>query len=926
MAPARRSPRRLRSSAVGERVATEAAVGPAAAVPDGAPGVSAAAPAGPPAALALTSVIDGLAEAVGAEAVAVFERSDGGHLGVLGAVRRPADGSGQPWSVAVLAEAAEWAWRAAAADEGSGPAPGNAPETGLAGLAAQVVTVAALPDGSDHRVGDLGGPAPVDRSVSAEPSVPAAAVLVHVLGEPVGVLVVAAVAPDPATLQRAGEQVATVLALRQLEQVERRHRLGMAHARRHLTLLVQAGDALADAVGDLGPALGALGEVVVPMFADWFAVDLLPDEAGTEAGTERVVSSGDGALGGVARCTGAVHHRHPEGDRLVAAVMERGRSEMVVRRPPEGGQHLPGPELGKAGPAGSAESMLVVPVRVRGTVVGAASFVTGAGRRGYRLSDLRVAEDLAERIGVTVERVRLWHARQRAALAAEANQRRLHAVVDASPLAIVELDSSGEPSWWNPAARRLLGWPSPAGVGADPIAASADDPPPVSGDALRLLWAEACAGDPVAGRVVRAARADGAIAHLSVSSARLREPDGAPAGALAMIEDVTERQRMIDRVHQAERLQAMARLAGSVAHDFNNLLTVVLGSCDVLLGRMGEQGPLAEEVRAIRTAGQRAADLTSQLLSIGQRRPLQPVEVDPEAVLVAMQPVLARVLGDDVVVEQRTAGPPARVLVEPAELERAVLNLALNARDAMPQGGSMTLGTRHRPTGPDGAGVVDVWVQDTGLGMDPHTAARCFEPFFTTKPRGSGTGLGLVGVHAFVSAAGGTVAVDSAPGAGTTFTMTLPATVPGGSEPGVVGHTVGIGLSGDVAAAEDDPEGESVVLVVDDDPRVRRLVVQTLVHHGMLVVEAAGADEALDAVAAATGRLALVITDVSMPGMGGRELAARLVAGAPALPVLYMTGDEAAAGLAAGADVLTKPFGGDELVARVRRAIGSPAG
>ena len=732
------------------------------------------------------------------------------------------------------------------------------------------------------------------------------------------------------------ERMSVVLDRRQLQQSERRDRLGVEHVRRHLALLVGAGDALAGALRDPEPALQALGNVVVPMFADWFAVDVVA----ADGSLSRLLVDAEGMQHGPwSEALGAATaHRHPDGDRLVVQVMREGRAEMVVRRPTSGGSHLPKPSHGDTRPTDGVESMLVVPVRVRGAVVGAASFVTGLDRRGYRMSDLQVAEELAARIGVALERVELWHASRRAAHTAEANERRLQAVVEASPLAIVEVDRSGAAVWCNAAARALLRWPpaisgsaggqgGPGSAGASGPAAGGGLPgvdclepePEVEGDVdtapVQLVWARACAGEAVVGEVVLAPRTGGGVAQLSVSAAPLRSAGGMLTGALAMVEDVTERQRLVEQFHQAERLGAMARLAGGVAHDFNNLLTVVLGSCETLLDRMTASDPLVEEVRAIRSAGKRAADLTSQLLSVGHRRPLQPVIVDPDAVLQAMEPVVSRVVGADISVERAPSPEPARILVEPAELERAVLNLVLNARDAMDGSGQLRLGSTVRRGASGDGDVVEVWVSDTGSGMDAHTVEHCFEPFFTTKPRGSGTGLGLAGVHASVTQAGGTVSIRTRPDVGTTVTLAFPAVddeSPAGGQDD--------GCDGDDGA--DDGEGADLVLVVDDDPDVRRLAVQALVCHGHLVVAASDAAEALHAVALATDRVGLLVTDVAMPGMSGVELAARLVAASPGLPVLYMSGNAGSAGLAAGADVLVKPFTAEEFARRVRRAVG----
>lgn len=764
---------------------------------------------------------------------------------------------------------------------------------------------------------------------------------------------------EAAAAEAGGDDVAR----RALEASERRHRLGAEHARRHLSLLVGAGDALAGALDDTAPAFAALGSVVVPMFADWFAIDVIEDGA-----IVRLAVDGDGARRGPVAGRGGdgVPHRHPEGERLVAAVLDHGRPEMVLRRPDRGGTHLQGLEDGHARPAGGVESMVVVPIRVRSAVVGAASFVTGGSRRGYRPSDRDVAAELADQIGVAQERVLLWHAGQKARADAEASERRLRAVVESVPLAILEADLHGALVWWNAAARSLVdaqGIPAASSEeGARDQVRRSDSPRPGLApgvdEVVRQILLRAHHGESVVGEPVVTTGRDGSAVHLSVFSAPLHGSDGTLSGVLAVVEDVTERLTMVEQFHQAERLGAMARLAGGIAHDFNNLLTVVLGSCEILLRRMAPTDPLVDEVVAIQGAGKRAADLTSQLLSIGYRRPIRPQVLDPHDVLVAMEPVLCRVVGEGVTVEVIKPDRHGRVLVEPAELERALLNLAVNARDAMPGGGQLWLGSQVVGTGggpgagvgsgsapgsattarlwlpidgasepaPEvatvgGAGIgdramVQIWVRDSGTGMDAHTAEHCFDPFFTTKPRGEGTGLGLAGVHSSVTQAGGTVAVTTRPGAGTTVTMSFPLVpdeVISPSGPEVDGGGIGTGVV--------DEASDPVVLVVDDDPDIRRLAVQALIHRGYLVVAAAGGAEALDAVAAATDQVDLLVTDVAMPGMSGLELAARLVAHSPKLPVLFMSGNAGTAGLAAGADILMKPFTPEELGRRADAAL-----
>jgi signal transduction histidine kinase len=241
-------------------------------------------------------------------------------------------------------------------------------------------------------------------------------------------------------------------------------------------------------------------------------------------------------------------------------------------------------------------------------------------------------------------------------------------------------------------------------------------------------------------------------------------------------EDATEREQVLEQFHRSQRLGAMARLAGGIAHDFNNLVTVILASSETLMRRIGTDDPMRAEVEAIHRVGKRAAALTGQLLQIGQRSSLQLVETDTSEVITAMSDDLRRLFGPhvDVEITADKINSPLLVLVDRAELERAVLNLAFNARDAMPQGGRLVVDTRLARDEKGTKCWVVISMSDTGIGMDPSTAEHCFEPFFTTKGSASGTGLGLATVHAIVTQSNGSVNVESTPGAGTTFTLRFP--------------------------------------------------------------------------------------------------------------------------------------------------------
>ncbi|HUC38283.1 MAG TPA: ATP-binding protein [Acidimicrobiales bacterium] len=780
-----------------------------------------------------------------------------------------------------------------------------------------------------------------------------------------------------------------------LKETERRSRLGAEHARLHLSVLARAGDEMSGALASYDEAMYRLVDVVVPAFADWLAVDVV-DEAGE---VQRVVA-GDhhGAV------TSLPAHRHPEGDQLVRRVIVSGRDVVLANMPgvrlaesskPHEGA-LVVPESLAPSPVPGVESMAIVPVHVRGLALGALSFVTAPGRRGFRLSDLETAHGLAERVAVAIERVLLWresrgaeeeavarasqlrvlmeaalavnaplsepeilavlaeHARRvmgserawvctlprsgqrpaderrptEASLAGRehadayegeaavmavvsspavapeelgelvpavcdlvvefdqplrsagarrptaigsqqqegdapevddlpdglqfelsrvpkaekpwiavpvpgaygqgrrvivlegmsgaersspwaqadafgaqdesvlellaqiasvalvnahlyqevrGSERRLRAVVESSPLAIAELSPGGDARWWNRATEELFGFPDPQAPWRIPVHPESD-----------AAWFEMIERSSHAvasvGTDMRGLAPDDELKELSVSSAPLFDHEGEVSGILVVAEDVTERRRVLEQMHRSQRLASMARLAGGVAHDFNNLLSVILGSSDLLARRADADERWQEEVQAIQRAGQRAAALTTQLLAVGRSREVEPEVLDPDTELSSMLPMLERVLGAGVHLELAPPKGKARIYVDPMDLERSVLNLAINARDAMSQGGSFVLSTRvvdpeHRSGdgGPTHGRFVAVSAADTGPGMDEQTAKRCFEPFFTTKPEGEGTGLGLFAVNAIVTQAGGRVTVDAELGRGTTITMWFPA-------------------------------------------------------------------------------------------------------------------------------------------------------
>jgi two-component system, cell cycle sensor histidine kinase and response regulator CckA len=376
------------------------------------------------------------------------------------------------------------------------------------------------------------------------------------------------------------------------------------------------------------------------------------------------------------------------------------------------------------------------------------------------------------------------------------------------------------------------------------------------------------------------------------------------------------------RLRQAEKMEAVGRLAGGVAHDFNNILTAIISYADLLLERQEPDAECRREVGEIRSAARRAAVLTRQLLAFSRQQIVQPRVVDVNQSIRDVQSMLRRLIGEDISLVMKSSPEACCVRIDPSQLEQVLMNLALNARDAMPDGGTMTIrtaladsvasSTAERPASLPGPFVV-LSVADTGMGMDDETRARVFEPFFTTKGQGQGTGLGLATVYGIVKQADGYVWVRSAPGQGAIFEVYLPR------------------VSGAPPAEQEQRAGRKVapgqrVLVVEDDANVRRVTSQILVRHGYEVVTAENPDMALAELSRHHGAFDLLLTDLVLPGMNGRLLAAHVSREWPNIRVVYMSGYAGETILEQGilpADehFLPKPFTVEELLAKVAEAL-----
>jgi hypothetical protein len=392
---------------------------------------------------------------------------------------------------------------------------------------------------------------------------------------------------------------------------------------------------------------------------------------------------------------------------------------------------------------------------------------------------------------------------------------------------------------------------------------------------------------------------------------------------LVLANDVTERLKLEEQVRQSQKMDAVGQLAGGVAHDFNNLLTVIAATTELAL----EDEALSAETRAdlaeVRRATARAADLTRQLLALGRKQTLQPRLIDVNAAVMDAEKMLRRLIREDVALELSLANPLGPVFADRAQLEIALLNLVVNARDAMPDGGRIVIATREvLPDDEELAGelfrgaaspCVAITVRDTGHGMTAEVLERAFEPFFTTKPLGKGTGLGLATVYGIAKQSGGTIRLASAPGSGTAATIYLP-------------RLAGEPNGGSEAKPVEPPGGGSeFVLVVEDEPAVRAVVERVLTAAGYRVLSAASGGEALALLSAPGHKVDLVVTDVIMPEMGGSQLAARLRADWPSVRVLFTSGYAAdefgSQRVPPNALLLHKPFTPDALVRAVRAAL-----
>jgi two-component system cell cycle sensor histidine kinase/response regulator CckA len=506
-----------------------------------------------------------------------------------------------------------------------------------------------------------------------------------------------------------------------------------------------------------------------------------------------------------------------------------------------------------------------------------------------------------------VRSIRYATERGRAMEALERREEHYRSLIENSLDLISILNVDGTIRYASPSHERVLGYTLDELVGENALAFVHPD------DVSRVRAALVKVNEP-ATQEFRYRHKDGSWRVIESFGRNLSHLPGV-SGVVINSRDITERRRLEDQLHHSQRLEAVGRLAGGIAHDFNNLLMVITGHSQMLLDTMPQSNPAYADLEQIVKAAERATDLTQQLLAFSRRQAVRPALLNLNGLVQDMERMLRRLLGEDIeLITVLNPGPNA-VRADPGQIEQVVLNIALNARDAMPAGGKLTLETsgmsvtRESEREHPGLSIGQyglLTMSDTGPGMDPAVRSRVFEPFFTTKE--NGTGLGLATSYGIIKQTGGDIGVDSKPGEGTTFRIYLPVAeqVPQEAAP---------------AASSRLLVGDETILLVEDEEGVRRVIETMLKRRGYNVLCSATSTEAIALAEAYDGVIDLLVTDIVMPAMSGRNLAERLIARRPGMKVLFVSGYGDQTNLPAGGWFLQKPFSTEELAAKIREVL-----
>lgn len=555
--------------------------------------------------------------------------------------------------------------------------------------------------------------------------------------------------------------------------------------------------------------------------------------------------------------------------------------------------------------------------------------VSAGGSRWFsenRARILNYAGKVAGIVGIArdvTERVRGDEALRRSEARYREQTQVLNSVLSGMGDGVVVLDRSGRFLLFNRRAEKILGIGArdvePASLGETYGLWRRDTMTPLTSDENPLL--RAMSGEELSEAEVFIKNATVRGANVAVTATPLRDDHGNLRGSIALLRDVTSQRQLEQKLLQSQKMEAIGRLAGSVAHDFNNLLSVILSYSSLVLSELPSNAPARADIEAIRHAGERACDLTRQLLAFGRSQAVAPRVVDVNATLVDTRKILQRLMGESVELTFRLDDGACCVRADPVQIEQVVVNLAVNARDAMPEGGKLHIATSTVEVAPAES---DEWkgvkpgrylmlsVSDTGSGMDASTLEQIFEPFFTTKELGKGTGLGLATVQSIVKQSEGHIAVESELSQGTRFKVLFPA-------------TDDVQAQGEAAQAPISLDGSETILLVEPQDDVRRAAAHVLRRRGYLVLEARNPREALLTCESARTPIHLLLTDMVMPPVSGHELAERLRALRPTMQVLVMSGYLEGAVL--GTDdqsaehYLRKPFTAEGLSRRVREVL-----
>lgn len=581
--------------------------------------------------------------------------------------------------------------------------------------------------------------------------------------------------------------------------------------------------------------------------------------------------------------------------------LERGRIDWARITAP-GYEELPERVLREMETEGAATRFEKEYIRKDGTripVLTGGSVFDGARTAGVAfvldISDRKTAEAEARQAAATVQ-----------------------AIVDASPIPIVSEDRAGRVRLWNTAAEKVFGWEADEVLGRPNPVVPPSERETTDSERQRVMRE----GERVVGRSVERLRKDGTTVSVRFSFGPTVGPDGEPDGIVGLLEDVTESKALEAQLLQAQKLEAVGRLAGGVAHDFNNLLTVILTATHFLLDELPSASQTLELAQEVQDAAAAAALLTNQLLAFSRKDVVEPQAVDVAEVVARIEKMIRRLIGEDIHLTVELASNLGPIRCDPGQLEQVLLNLAVNARDAMPEGGTLKVRTSAVHLDEEAAAEVELQpgdfielvVRDSGTGIAPEDLPEVFEPFFTSKPTGMGTGLGLSTCKKIVRDAGGRIHVESTLGEGATFRVYLP--------------TVDDDR-GDRPRArdpDDEPRGTETILLVEDDPGVRSVASRVLGSLGYRVLEAENGATALRIMEDRGNAIELVLTDVVMPEMSGREVAEHAKSIDPDVKILFASGYTEDALLRRNVSthdvrLLKKPFTPGSLARKVREVL-----